>query len=258
MHSLEMVVEIRVLARQGKSIKEIAREAGLSRNTVRKYLRTEAPPIYGPRTPRPAKLDPYKGYLRERVEAAKPDWIPAAVLIREIQAQGYAGGISQLKAYLRELKPTPVAEPLVRFETDPGKQMQVDFVVIRRGRERLSGFVATLGFSRQTFVYFVTDERIETVLACLRRTFEAFDGVPKHVLFDNMKTVVLERDAYGDGPAPLPSATAAAGEGLRLLHPPMPAVPGPDQGQGRALQPLSAQQLLGAAQGPVRGLRPDR
>lgn len=153
----------------------------------------------GPRTPWPAKLDPYQGYLRERVEAAKPDWIPATVLIREIQAQGYAGGISQLKAYLRELKPTPVAEPLVRFETDPGKQMQVDFVVIRRGRERLSGFVATLGFSRQTFVYFVTDERIETVLACLRRTFEAFDGVPKHVLFDNMKTVVLERDAYGDG-----------------------------------------------------------
>ena len=121
------------------------------------------------------------------------------MLIREIQAQGYPGGISQLKAFLRELKPQPVAEPLVRFETEPGKQMQVDFVVIRRGRDRLSAFVATLGYSRQTFVYFVTDERIETVLACLRRSFEAFDGVPKHVLFDNMKAVVLERDAYGDG-----------------------------------------------------------
>ena len=199
MHSLEMVVEIHVLARQGKSIKEIARETGLSRNTVRKYLRTRTRPIYGPRAPRETKLETYKAYLRRRVAAAQPDWIPATVLIREIQAEGYVGGISQLKVFLRELKPRPVAEPLVRFETEPGQQMQVDFVVLRRGRDRLSAFVATLGFSRHTFVYFVTDERIETVLACMRRTFEAFDGVPKHVLFDNMKTVVLERDAYGEG-----------------------------------------------------------
>lgn len=199
MYSLETVVEIGVLARQGKTIKQIVRETGLSRNTVRKYLRTQAPLTYGPRAPRVTKVDPFNAYLRERVETAKPDWIPATVLIREIRAQGYTGGISQLKVFLRELKPTPVAEPLVRFETAPGLQMQVDFVVIRRGRDRLSAFVATLGYSRQTFVYFVTDERIETVLGCLRCSFEAFDGVPRHVLFDNMKTVVLERDAYGDG-----------------------------------------------------------
>lgn len=199
MHSLEMVVEIRVLARQGKTIRQIVRETGLSRNTVRKYVRTEALPVYGPRAPRPTKLDPYRVYLKERIRAAAPDWIPATVLIRELRAQGYAGGISQLKAFLRELKPKPVAEPLVRFETAPGMQMQVDFVAIRRGRDRLSAFVATLGYSRLTFVHFVTDERIETVLACLRRTFEAFGGVPEHVLFDNMKTVVLERDAYGEG-----------------------------------------------------------
>ncbi len=130
------------------------------------------------------------------------------MLIRETQDQGYPGGISQLKAYLRELKPQPAVEPLVRFETAPGEQMQVHFVVIRRGRDRLSAFDATLGYSRLTFVYFVTDERIETVLACLRRTFEAFGGVPKHVLFDNMKTVVLERDAYGDGHRNLPVVTS--------------------------------------------------
>jgi transposase len=82
MHSLEMVVEIRVLARQGKTIKEIVRETGLSRNTVRKYLRTEALPVYGPRSPRPTKLDPYQAYVKGRVEAAKPDWILATVLLR--------------------------------------------------------------------------------------------------------------------------------------------------------------------------------
>jgi transposase len=55
MHSLEMVVEIRVLARQRRTIRQIVRETGPSRNTVRKYLRAEAPPIYGPRAPRPTK-----------------------------------------------------------------------------------------------------------------------------------------------------------------------------------------------------------
>ena len=175
------------------------RETGLARNTVRRYARDGASPVYGPREPRPTKLDPYKAYLVDRVASARPDWIPATVLLREIQAQGYPGGISQLKAFLADLKPRPVAEPLVRFETEPGQQMQVDFLVMRRGRDRLSAFVATLGYSRLAFVHFVTDERIETVLSCLRRSFDAIKGVPAQVLFDNMKTVVLERDAYGAG-----------------------------------------------------------
>ena len=58
LHSLETVVEIKVLARQGKSIKEIQRELGDPRNTVRKYLRSGEVPRYGPRAPRPTKLDP--------------------------------------------------------------------------------------------------------------------------------------------------------------------------------------------------------
>ena len=60
-------------------------------------------------------------------------------------------------------------EPLIRFETDPGRQMQVDFATIRRGRDRLSVFIATLGWSRATYVEFVTDERLETLLGCHER-----------------------------------------------------------------------------------------
>lgn len=56
-------------------------------------------------------------------------------------------------------------------------------------------FVATLGYSRASYVRFVTDERVATVISCLRRAFETFGGVPRHVLFDNMKTVVIARDA---------------------------------------------------------------
>lgn len=68
-------MEIRVLVRQGRSIKAIARELGLSRNTVRKYLRSGELPRYTPRSPRPTKLDAYKAYLQERIEAARPRWI---------------------------------------------------------------------------------------------------------------------------------------------------------------------------------------
>jgi len=137
--------------------------------------------------------------LLSRIEAACPDWIPATVLLREIRPLGYEGGISQLKVFVAAHKPQPAEDPVVRFETKVADQMQVDFVVLRRGQDRLSAFVATLGYSRQTFVHFVTDERIDTMLACLRRAFEFFEGVPQHALFDNMKTVVLERDAYGPG-----------------------------------------------------------
>ena len=84
MYSEETVVEIRVLVRQGKTIRQIVRETGLSRNTVRKYLRDASAPVYGPRLPRPSKLDPFREYLADRVASAAPAWIPATVLLREI------------------------------------------------------------------------------------------------------------------------------------------------------------------------------
>jgi transposase len=92
----EEAVEIRVLSRQGKSIREIARVLDVSRNTVRRYLRSNGLPRYE-REARAGKLDPFKRYIDERVMAATPDWIPATVLLREIRALGYAGGYSILK-----------------------------------------------------------------------------------------------------------------------------------------------------------------
>jgi transposase len=194
----EEAVEIRVLRRQGKSIREIARTLEVSRNTVRRYLRGEGLPRYE-RAARPSKLDAYKHYLAERVSAAAPEWIPATVLLRELRALGYLGGISILKDHLATLRPVAKPEPLIRFETEPGRQMQADFATIRRGRDRLAVFIATLGWSRATYVEFVTDERLETMLGCHERAFYFFGGVPREVLYDNMRTVVTERDSYGPG-----------------------------------------------------------
>jgi transposase len=195
----EMAMEIRVLSKHGKGVREIARELGCSRNTVRRYLREPSADRYRPRTARPTKLDEHRDYIAVRLKAAAPETIPAAVLLSEIRERGYRGGYTMVKAYVASLRPLSVVEPVVRFETEPGQQMQVDWAVIRRGENRLSLFVATLGWSRTAYLEFVEDERVETLIACHEHAFLAFGGVPRDVLYDNMKTVVLGRDVYGKG-----------------------------------------------------------
>jgi len=194
----EGCMEIQILHRQGMSVRNIAEQTGLSVNTVRKYIQHDGPVHYTPRPIPPCKIDPFQIYLQDRVRSAQPDWLPATVLFREIHEQGYDGGLSQLRAYLRTLKPMSNDDPLVRFETAPGQQMQADWIEFRR-KPRLSAFVATLGHCRQSYVEFVSDERIETLLACHTHAFDFFEGVVNDVLYDNMKTVVIERDAYGEG-----------------------------------------------------------
>ncbi len=191
-------MEIKVLKRQGLGIRAIARELGCSRTTVKRYLREDSASRYGPRQPRPTKLEAHQGYLLERVAAARPRWIPAVVLLREIRERGYAGAITQLRAFLHPLKQVR-GDPVVRFETAPGEQMQADFTVVRRGREPLLAFVATLGYSRASWVRFTAAEDAVMLNTCVREALPAFGGVPRHVLFDNAKTIVVERDAYGEG-----------------------------------------------------------
>ena len=130
---------------------------------MRRYLRREGLPRYA-RAARPSKLDQYKRYIAEPGKAAAPEWIPVTVLLRELRALGYAGGISILKDHLGTLRPVAKLEPLIRFETEPGRQLQADFATIRRGKDRLAVFIATLGWSRASYVEFVTDERMETLL----------------------------------------------------------------------------------------------
>src|SRR6516225_4496085 len=85
MVGVEAALEIRVLHRHGKSIREIARETGVSRNTVRRYLRDEEAARYKPRPSRSTKLDPFKAYVAERLGSAAPEWIPASVLLMELR-----------------------------------------------------------------------------------------------------------------------------------------------------------------------------
>lgn len=196
----EKILEIRILSRQGMSIREITRTLGISRNTVRKYLRGEAvtdPEHRGPGRPR--KLEPYEDWIKRRVEAAAPIMLPATVLHREISAMGFDGTVRTVRRFMATLKPTPVVEPVQRFETAPGHQAQMDWGEYRLGDQKIYAFVGVLGFSRWLYFEYTESMRSEVLVACHRRMFAAFGGVPREVLYDNMKTVVTQRNAYGRG-----------------------------------------------------------
>jgi transposase len=77
--------------------------------------------------------------------------------------------------------PEKRADPVVRFETEP----QVDWAVIGRGGDRLSVFVATLGWSRSSYVEFCDDEKVETLILAHEHAFAAFGGVPREVLYEH-------------------------------------------------------------------------
>lgn len=198
MVSYEGYMQIKILHKQGKSLRAIACELGCSVNTVRKYLNGEAPPAYQERVRREPKVAPFAAYLQQRVAAAAPDWIPATVLWREIREKGFDGSERTVRNFVATLRPMRLPDPLVRFETAAGDQMQVDWIEFRRRKgASLFAFVATLGYSRASYVEFVSDMRLDTLLECHTNCFAWFGGVPRRALYDNMKTVVIERDAYG-------------------------------------------------------------
>jgi len=196
----EATMEIKILFRRGMSVRGIARELGVSRNTVRKYLRGDATkPIIGQGPGRPRKLAPYEDWIRRRVEGAAPIRLHATVLHREVAAMGFDGTERTVRRFVASLYPEPTPEPVVRFETAPGHQAQMDWGEYRVGGRKIYAFVGLLCFSRWLYVEYVDSMKSEVLIACHRRMLADFGGVPREILYDNMKTVVTQRDAYGRG-----------------------------------------------------------
>jgi len=194
------VVMIIDLHRQGVSVSAIARQTGLDRKTVRRYIeRGLEPPAYSPRKPRTTLLDPFTGYLRERVTAYPG--LSGARLLRELKERGYGGGYTAVTDYLRDVRPPADPRFEVRFETAPGEQGQVDFAhfqVVFTDEPTTPRIVwlfsMVLGYSRLIWGRFVVHQDLATVLRCHVAAFEALGGAPRELLYDRMKTAVT-----GDG-----------------------------------------------------------
>lgn len=187
---------IHTLHKRGYSIRAISKIVGLNRRTVSKRLQEKDLKPYK-KVEYKSKLDPYKKYILQRVQQASPDKIPSSVIYEEIKNYGYDGKIRILQTFLSSLKISSTPEEVIRFETKPSYQAQVDWTVIRSGKNPIYGFVMVLGFSRMAFVYFTDNMRQETWQNCHVKAFEYFGGVPQTLLYDNLKSVVIQRDKYG-------------------------------------------------------------
>jgi transposase len=127
----------------------------------------------------------------------------ATVLLREIQQRGYSGQYSILKDFLRPLRKQAATAAVRRFETPPGQQAQLDWgelghIETVEGKRTLYGFVFTLGHSRALFAEVATDTKLATLLRLHEAAFAELGGVPREILYDRMKTVILGTDERGE------------------------------------------------------------
>ena len=189
-------MEIRSLMENGVSASEISRMLGVDRKTVKKYAHLEAHPasMVGLKTP-PSKLEPYKEYIKVRLEKYP---LSAVRILEEIQKQGYRGQISILKDHMASLRHEKTYHAVMPFETTPGQQAQIDwgeFGLIEVEEEvcKLHGFIMVLGYSRVPYLEFTTSMDAHTLIRCHIRAYRYFGGAPKEGLYDNMKQVVLKR-----------------------------------------------------------------
>ena len=191
---------IKKLLKQGLNKTEVARRLGISRETVRKYAKL--PEGYVPtinKAPVTNIVDPYLPHIVKMLETAKEQkvFIPTTIIYAEIQALGYNGSLRWLQQVMQkyELRQRVEEEKLVRFATKAGKQMQVDWIEFPS--DNLSAFVATMGYSRTSYVEYVDNEKIETLLACHMNAFAYFGGVAKECLYDNMRPERSEEVPFG-------------------------------------------------------------
>lgn len=184
---------IRQMHGEGVAKRQIARGLELDVKTVRKALRGE---WKAQTRMRASKLDPFAELVRQR--GPEVNW-NAMVLLRELRAEGYDGSYPPLARLVRPLRPAgAVIEPVIRFETPPGKQSQVDWGMLRvwigEAQVKVHIFVMILGYSRRTFARAYEHERIGNLLDGFEQAFEHFGGRTETVLLDNPRTVVTRKD----------------------------------------------------------------
>lgn len=196
MQSEEDRIVMHVLhTKKGWPISRIAREFGVNWRTARRYATAEEPPRYGPRA-KPAELTPAQlAHVRRRLEVCEA--IRSTTLLRELRELGYEGSYPSLVRRVRELRgPSRTSVEALRFETDPGHQLQCDWAdcgawLVGERLTELYALVAVLGYSRMVAVLFATDKTRATTLRLLVEACALLGGLTEEVLTDRDPAFVI-------------------------------------------------------------------
>jgi transposase len=186
---------IKDLYAQGFSIRGISKKTGFDRRTVSKYLKTKSVPEYKKRIQKESKLDEYKDYIVTKLHEGP---YTASRLYREIQDMGFTGKYTIVKDYVRKVRPEYRIAAVLRYETKPGVQSQVDWsefgrVEIDGQNKKLYCFNMILGYSRMRYIEFTLSIDVTTFIKCHLNAFRYFGGCTDEILYDNMKQVVIHR-----------------------------------------------------------------
>lgn len=188
---------IKSLKQRGVYQKDIALELGVHPRTVSRALKRDSPP-QRVRQRSGSKLEPYQPKIDQLLSEGV--W-NACVILREIQALGYTGGYTILRGYIQPKRALRPGRATVRFETQPGQQLQSDWgeviVEIAGQSTKVHFIVNELGYSRRFHFWCTDSEDAEHTYEGLIRSFEYLGGVTEEVLVDNQKCAVLEYPSQG-------------------------------------------------------------
>lgn len=205
MHGREQRVLLRHYLEQGLSKAEVAARLGISRRTVYYWANSgqldreidDEAVRYRPRPAVARKVDAFRGIVEMRL--SEYPRLSAVRLFDEIKAAGYDGGYTQLKEFVRQVRPMPPVDPVVRFETAPGHQAQVDFAEFRLPWGKRYALVVVLGYSRLLWLQFFRRQTMAVLMRGLEEAFECFGGVTSELLFDQLKAVIIDDERLDGG-----------------------------------------------------------
>lgn len=182
---------IKILNHQGAYIKDIAAELGVHPKTVSRALKRGSAPQPVKKN-KDSKLEAYKTKIDQLL--SNNVW-NAMVILRELQGEGYDGEVSLIRRYIQPKRVLQLGRVTVRFETEPGEQLQSDWgeITVQVGGmpTKVDFIVNTLGYSRRFHFWCTDSQDAEHTYEGLIRSFEYLGGITKEVLVDNQKSAVL-------------------------------------------------------------------
>jgi len=192
MISTEAFMDILALYRQGHSMRWISKKLGIHRDTVKKYIEQKKQPQYSKQKRRVSVLSPYHDMIQSWLEQ---DDYRATWIFDKVKELGYTGGYDTVRYFVRKVKKQKAQSAYIRFETEPGRQAQMDWADFKILNPDGSSFfvylfIMILGYSRAMFTWFVDRCSLQAFMDSHIAAFHYLGGVPAEILYDNMRHVV--------------------------------------------------------------------